>query len=350
MQETLAASDSPRLNGAIVGLGRMGLTHLAILRSHPLVANISVVETSACFAKAVERNLGVTCHRSVDELLQSGLPDFLIVATPTNSHYSIARLALEKGIHTFIEKPLSMSSAESAALVELGKARHVTVQVGYVNRFNEIFRAVRALLGSGELGAPTHISCEIRSPMVVKTTAESWRARQSDGGGCLCDIASHGIDLMNFLVGPPKGVIGSSLQSLVSQNVEDRVDVLFAYSDFTGSLHVNWSDPSCRKPAYRVVIDTRKGRIVADQHAYKIFKTCPTSPGQPGDWATVHITDIAEPVRMYVRGNEFTRQLDHFIENVVLGRMDTVSDAASAAEADRVMEQIRNAGQRVRLQ
>jgi scyllo-inositol 2-dehydrogenase (NADP+) len=155
---------------------------------------------------------------------------------------------------------------------------------------------------------------------------------------------------MNFFVGPPTGVIGSSLQSLVSQNVEDRVDVLFAYRDITGSLHVNWSDPSCRKPAYRVVIDAQKGRIVADQHAYKVFRCGQASQGHAGDWTTVHITDIAHPVRMYVRGNEFTLQLDHFIESIVLGRMENVSDAASAAEVDKVLEQIRNAGQRMRLQ
>lgn len=350
MDEVFATSGSPHLQGAIVGLGRMGLTHLAILRNHPLIANLSVVETSSCFAKAVEKSLGVTCYRDLDELLQSSKPDFLIVATPTHTHYSIAKLTLEKGIHTFIEKPLSMSAAESLALVQLAASRNVVTQVGYVNRFNEIFSAVRALLQSGELGAPTHVSCEIRSPMVVKTTAESWRSRQSEGGGCLCDIATHGIDLLNFLVGPPTGVIGSSLQSLVSEKVEDRVDVLLTYGSFTGALHVNWSDPSCRKPAYRLDIETQKGRIVADQHCYKVFRTAAAAHGQAGDWSTIYITDIAKPVRMYVRGNEFTRQLDYFIESIVLGRTESISDAASAAEVDRVIEQTRNTGQRVRLQ
>ena len=350
MDEVFAASGSPRLQGAIVGLGRMGLTHLAILRNHPLIASLSLVETSSCFAKAVEKSLGVTCYRGLDELLQASSPDFVIVATPTHSHYNIARLTLQNGIHTFIEKPLSMSVAESTELVQLAASHHVVAQVGYVNRFNEIFSSVRTLLQSGELGAPTHVSCEIRSPMVVKTTAESWRSRQSDGGGCLCDIATHGIDLLNFLVGPPTGVIGSSLQSLVSEKVEDRVDVLLAYGGFTGALHVNWSDVSSRKPAYRLNIETQKGRIVADQHAYKVFRTSEAAHGQAGEWATVYITDIAQPVRMYVRGNEFTRQLDYFIESIVLARTDSISDASSAAEVDKVIEQIRSAGQRVRLQ
>jgi scyllo-inositol 2-dehydrogenase (NADP+) len=345
------AEHLPRLKGAIIGLGRMGLTHLSILNQHPSVESLHVVETSTCFAKAVEKNLGVTCYRDLDELLAAEVPDFLVIATPTSSHYDIAKRVLEHGVHTFIEKPLTTSAADSAALVRLANTRHAVVQVGYVCRFNEIFQAVRQVIQSGEIGAPTHVSCEVRSPMVSKTTGAGWRSKQSEGGGCLSDIASHGIDLMNFLVGCPAHVIGASLQSLVSRGVEDRVDVLFGYEGFTGALHVNWSDPSCRKPAYRLNIDTEKGRITADQHAYKVFRNTPAEHGQAGAWNTVYITDIAQPVRMYVRGNEFTRQLDYFIESVILKRSETISDIVSAMEVDEVIEKIRReAGLTARVQ
>jgi predicted dehydrogenase len=328
----------------------MGLTHLAILNSHPLVWKLSVVESSACFGKAVEKNLGFTYYPSMEELFRQSVPDFLVVATPTSSHYKIATAALEKGIHTFIEKPLSTSSADSASLLRLANSRQVVAQVGYVNRFNEIFQAVRQLVQSGELGVPTHVSCEIRSPMVMKTTGSSWRSKQIEGGGCLNDIAAHGIDLLNFLVGPPGSVIGASLQSLVSNGVEDRVDVLLAYKTFTGSLHVNWSDPSCRKPAYRVSIDTSQGRIVCDHHSYKVFRRTSGEHGHANEWRTVYITEIAKPVRMYVRGNEFTRQIDYFIDNIVLKRTENISDIASAMHVDQVIEQIRQADRKERTQ
>jgi scyllo-inositol 2-dehydrogenase (NADP+) len=350
MDATNAQAEHPRLKGAIIGLGRMGLTHLAILNHHPSVAALSVVETSACFGKAVEKSLGVVCYRDMDEVFAAGIPDFMVVSTPTSSHHSIAKAALDHGVHTFIEKPLSTSAAESASLVRLAKVQRAVVQVGYVNRFNEVFQAVRQEIQSGEFGAPTHVSCEIRSPMVSKTTGGSWRSKQNEGGGCLSDIASHGIDLMNFLVGSPTGVIGASLQSVVSRDVEDRVDVLFGYQGFSGALHVNWSDPSCRKPAYRVNIDMEKGRITADQHAYKVFRNTPTEHGQAGVWKTVYITDIAQPVRIYVRGNEFTRQLDYFIDSVVLKRSETICDITSAMEVDEIIEKIRKTGQTTRVQ
>jgi predicted dehydrogenase len=314
------------------------------------VASLSVVETSACFGKAVEKSLGVACYRDIDELFAAGVPDFMVISTPTNSHHGIAKAALDYGVHTFIEKPLSTSAAESASLVHLAKTQPVVVQVGYVNRFNEIFQAVRQVIQSGELGSPTHVSCEIRSPMVSKTTGGSWRTKKDQGGGCLSDIASHGIDLINFIVGPPTRVIGASLQSLVSRDVEDQVDALFAYPGFTGALHVNWSDPSCRKPAYRLNIDLEKGRITADQHAYKVFRNTPTEHGQAGVWKTVYITDIAQPVRTYVRGNEFTRQLDYFIDSVVLKRTETISDITSAMKVDEIIETIRKTARTARVQ
>lgn len=344
------AEPLPRLRGAIIGLGRMGLTHLSILNHHPAVAALSVVEASACFGNAVEKSLGVVCYRDLDELFAAGIPDFLIIATPTSSHYSIAKAALEHGVHTFIEKPLSTSASGSASLARLAKGRNAVVQVGYVNRFNEIFQAVRKVIGSGEIGNATHIACEIRSPMVSRTTGASWRSKPSEGGGCLSDIASHGIDLMNFLVGPPASVVGASLQSLVSRGVEDRVDALFAYQGFTGELHANWSDPSCRKPAYRVTIDAESGRITADQHAYKVFRNTPAQHGLAGVWKTVYITDIAQPVRMYVRGNEYTRQLDYFVDSVAQKRQDSISDIASAAEVDEIIEKIRESGRTARVQ
>lgn len=339
-----------KLRGAIVGLGRMGLTHLAILRSHPEVAELALVEASACLGRAVGTQLGLSWYSTMDELLAGGSPDFLVVATPTRFHYQVASAAIDERIPVFIEKPLSLSPNESRMLARAAAEQQVVAQVGYVNRFNEIFVAVRNLLRSGDLGYLTHVSCEIRSPMVMKTTDSSWRSKDSEGGGSLNDIAAHGIDLLNYIAGPPQEVIGSSMQSLVSRQVEDRVEVLFGYRGFTGSLHVNWSDPSCRKPAYRLVVDAQRGRIIADQHAYKVFRTFSVAGRQANSWQTVYITDIAQPVRMYVRGNEFTRQLDHFIACLGDDRLEPVNTLESALETDEVIERIRRSAKIVRPQ
>ena len=334
--------ESEGLNGAIVGLGRMGLTHLAILRTHPAVVQMSVVDSSSCLGRAIEKQLGLQFYQELEDLLAKARPDFIILATPTSLHSEMTRTIINAGIHVFVEKPLSLSAKESAELVDLAAARGVIAQVGYVNRFNEIFQAVRARIQSGDLGVVTHVSCDIRSPMIAKTSNTGWRSKKTEGGGCLCDIASHGVDLLNYLVGPPKSVIAGSLQTLVSKGVDDCVDALFAYDGFRGTMHVNWSDASCRKPGYRICIDTSGGRILADQHAYKVFQG--VSEGRPVNlWSTVYITDIAQPVRLYIRGNEYTRQLDYFIESILQNRTKGISGFESGMETDRVIEEIRMA-------
>lgn len=332
--------DRTLLSGAVIGLGRMGLTHIAILRTHPDIRELAVSDASTCLGRAVEKQLGLPFYASARDLMEKSPLDFLIVATPTSYHWEITKLAIQNGIHVFVEKPLTLSPQESAELLRLAQDRFIVTQVGYVNRFNEIFEAVGKLIRSAELGAITHIQCEVRSPMILKP-ASSWRSSSQQGGGCLFDIASHGIDLMNFLVGRPTRVVGSSLQSIVSKDVEDCVDAILDYGSFTGMLHINWSDPSCRKPAYRVNINLTHGRILADQHAFRVFDAgC--SPGQRDPiWRTTYITDISKPVRMYVRGNEYTRQLDYFIESIQQSRTRGQCDFAAALETDQVIDSLR---------
>jgi predicted dehydrogenase len=220
--------------------------------------------------------------------------------------------------------------------------------VGYVNRFNEVFVAVKQLLQANVLGELYHVSCDVRSPLVLKADS-GWRAKHSEGGGCLYDMASHAIDLMNFLVGPPRTILAGSLHSVVSTQVEDCVSALFGYDGFSGALHVDWSDSSCRKASYRIELKGTNGRIVADQHAYKLFKRATADTRTQNTWTTVHIPAIAKPVRMYLRGNEFTRQIDYFIECIVQRSSNGTSTFETASQVDQIIEQIRKLSPQVTM-
>jgi hypothetical protein len=104
---------------------------------------------------------------------------------------------------------------------------------------------------------------------------------------------------------------------------------------------VNWSDETFRKPTNIVKILGTKGKIIADKHAYKIYlKHDDPSNGFRKGWNTRYITDFAKSVRFYVRGNEFTRQLDYFIDCIEQKRTINVSSFAEALKTDIVMEEI----------
>ena len=113
-----------------------------------------------------------------------------------------------------------------------------------------------------------------------------------------------------------------------------------------GNLLVNRSDPSYRKPAYRFEALGRSGKIIADLHAFKIFfREAVSLDGFTQGWNQRYITDFVEPVRFYVRGFEYTRQLDYFIDCILENRPSDVCSFEHGFETDTVIERIRKDGE-----
>ena len=177
---------------------------------------------------------------------------------------------------------------------------------------------------------------------VLKDSKGSWRGKRKAGGGCMYEYASHCIDLVVYLFGKPDRVTGSVMQSIYSSDVEDLVNSNFIYGKgLSGSIMVNWSDETFRKPTNIIKILGTKGKIIADKHAFKIFlKEADQRNGFKKGWNTRYITKFAKSVRFYVRGNEFTRQLDYFVDCIEQGRTDNISSFAEALKTDIIMEEI----------
>ena len=156
------------------------------------------------------------------------------------------------------------------------------------------------------------------------------------------EFASHCIDLVVYLVGQPDKVVGSIMQSVYSSDIEDLVSSTFIYDKgYSGTIIANWSDESYRKPTNIFTILGTKGKIIADKHAYKIFlRDSDDSNGFQKGWNTRYITDFSKSVRFYVRGNEFTRQLDYFVDCIENERKGNISSFAEALKTDVIMEEV----------
>ncbi len=240
-----------------------------------------------------------------------------MVCTPPNLHFPIVKIAAEKGLHAFVEKPFTTKFDEASELVRLYSGTKLVNQVGYVNRFNDVFVKVKELLEAGLIGKVIRFKSEMFSCTITNSDEGSgWRATREGGGGAVFEMASHAIDLVNFLIGKPDKITGSSLNQIYSKHVEDIASTTMLYENgISGTLYVNWSDTSYRKPTNKMEIFGLGGRILADQHALKIFLNEPNAQfNMRQGWNTLYITDIFRPVPFYVRGNEFTRQLYHFVD------------------------------------
>lgn len=330
------------LRGGLIGLGRMGLTHFSILNTHPDVKWVAVCDSSGFVLQNLSNCVSVQTFSDYQVMLKETALDFVVVATPTAYHAEAIEAALERGLHVFVEKPFSLTTACGGPLVERAAASGLTNQVGYFLRFNEMFELVKEHLAAGRIGTPIHFRNEMYGRAVLKASRTSWRSRKNEGGGCLLDFASHCIDLSDYFFGLPCGVRGSLLRNVYSENVEDAAYATLLYdSGLSGLLMVNWSDETFRRPYNRIEVLGTKGKIVADRQECRLFlKEADESGKYPKGWSVTYLPERHRHVRFDIRGTEFTAQLDHFVDCIQHRCETCVCTFADGLKADRVIEAI----------
>ncbi|HEX4130062.1 MAG TPA: Gfo/Idh/MocA family oxidoreductase [Pirellulales bacterium] len=325
---------------AVVGLGKMGLSHLAIINAHPGVRVAAVCDPASYVLDVLNKYTGVTTFTDFDDMMRRTELDAVLVATPSSMHAKMVRKALEAGKHVFCEKPLTLDPRESEELSRLAAERGLVNQVGYHYRFVGTFQEVKRLLDAKVIGDVTHIQAEAYGPVVLKPKGGTWRSQRAAGGGCLYDYAAHPLNLVQWYFGMPRGVGGTVLGSVFSSETDDEVfTTLYFDGGRSAQLSVNWSDESCRKMSTKITVWGTAGRITADRqevHAY-FRDTAKLLPGYREGWNTRNITQLTEDVWFYVRGEEYSAQLDYFVRCIEENESDNVNSFATAAATDRVI-------------
>ena len=336
--------DNDKLRMGVVGLGKMGLSHLAIANAHPLVDLVAVCDTSTFVLNSLRRFTRFETYSDFAQMIDTSGLDAIIVATPPMMHAAIVQAALARDIHVFCEKPFCTDPNVGARLSEEAIERKLANQVGYHARFISTFREAKRILEAELLGHVHHIRAEAYGPVVLRQKAGAWRGSRATGGGCLYDYASHVVDLVNFLIGPPITVRGSVLRSVFSKAAEDEVySTLMFSSGVTGQIAVNWSDDSLRKMSIQATIWGTNGRLVVDRQALHLYlRRAP--PGKevnyPAGWTSRYTTELTEGVWFYLRGEEYSSQIDYFVAQVKQSNPANVSSFATGAETDRILAMI----------
>lgn len=328
---------------ALVGLGKMGLSHLAMIRPHPDVEVVGVCDATGYVLDILGRTTGVPTFSDYERMLDEAKPLAVIISTPSSLHAPMVRQALERDIHVFCEKPLFLNPEDGVALTALAAERGLVTQVGYHNKFVGTFQEVKRLLDIGAIGEVATIQAEAFGPVVLKPSGASWRSKRASGGGCLYDYAAHPLDLVTWYFGKPDAVGGSRLTSIFSAEIDDAVtSTLYYPGGRTAQLTTNWSDESQRKMTTKISLWGTGGHIYADRQEVQVFLrgTSAIPAGYRQGWTVKYTTELTENPWFYLRGEEYSHQLDTFVRRVAARQLDGPNTFASASVTDEVIAMI----------
>ncbi len=326
----------------IIGLGKMGMSHAAIVGPRADAELTAVCDTSSLILEAFRKFTKVKVHSDFREMMDNEELDCVIVATPTRFHYPVVRYALNKGIHTFCEKPFSLTPVEGEELAVMANAKWLVNQVGYHNHFIGTFMELKRLLKSGVLGELVHFTGEAYGPVVTKEKGGTWRSDPGEGGGCLYDYASHVVNLIQEVIGYPVKAAGTRLKKIYSREVEDAVySILTLQNGLSGVLSVNWSDETFRKMSTSISVSGKKGKIICDATEIKIYLKEPNQEEKlDKGWTMKYITEFAIPVSYYLRGEEYSAQIDYFMNCISGRKQPEINNFSQALYTDKVIEMI----------
>ena len=220
----------------IIGIGNMGGGHIDnyVKGRMPEIEITCVADIDeAKFARAKENVPGVVCFNNATDLINSGLCDAVLIATPHYFHPPIAIEALNAGLHVMSEKPAGVYTKQVNELIKVAEKSDKTYAIMFNQRTNCIYKKVRELVKSGKYGEIKRVSWIITDWFRTQQYYDSgsWRATwEGEGGGVMLNQCPHQLDLWQWICGMP-----SKVRAVCSEGkwhnieVEDDVTIYVEY-------------------------------------------------------------------------------------------------------------------------
>jgi predicted dehydrogenase len=205
----MADPSSPRLRVAVVGLGFGAQVHVPALRACPTTEPVALWHPKPDRLRAACATTDLPGAPSYEALLADPTIDALVLATPPEPRLALARAALEAGKHLLLEKPVSLCAEDAEDLQRLALEQRLTVAVDFEYRAVPLFQQLAQLLNQGALGTPWLVKLDwLMSSRADPSRPWTWYAQAAAGGGVLGALGTHAADLLHWLVGPSRRVVG----------------------------------------------------------------------------------------------------------------------------------------------
>jgi predicted dehydrogenase len=191
------------INVGVVGVGFIGVAHIEALRRIG-VNVVGVVGSSPDRARAKADIAALPLvYEDVESLVGDPRIDVIHIATPNNMHYQQVLKSLDAGKHVVCEKPLAVTSDQSAELVERAAAAGLVNAVCFNLRFYSHVLQSRAMVADGAIGSVNYVTGRYFQDWLLRETDWNWRLVPDEAGElrAVADIGSHWLDLARFMTG-----------------------------------------------------------------------------------------------------------------------------------------------------
>ncbi|HTV40897.1 MAG TPA: Gfo/Idh/MocA family oxidoreductase [Candidatus Sulfotelmatobacter sp.] len=270
---------------------------------------------------------GVTDYR---HLLNGAGLDAIVVATAVKSHFPLARASLQAGKHTFIEKPMAMSSAECEELVDLARCKGLVLMVGHTFLYSPAVKKIKEIVELGDIGEIRYICARrLNLGLFQKDINVAW------------DLAPHDISIALYIMGEMPTMVNCRGSAHVTPGIEDVTSMCLTFpKQRTAIIHSSWLDP--RKVREMTIVGSRRMIVyddVTQQEKIRIFDARVERPPHYDTFAEFHYAyhygDMYAP---YIKQEEpLKAECQHFLDCIREGTQP-LTDGRQGTDLVRILE------------
>ncbi len=207
------------MGAAVIGTGFIGAVHIGALRRLGIEV-VGVLGSSASRGAERAAALGVSkSYDSLEHVLADPKVQVVHVTSPNKAHYPQVMQILAAGRHVICEKPLAMTSAQSAEMLAMANATGLVAAVCHELRFYPLNHQARGMVVNGELGDIRLISGFFHQDWLARPTDWNWRLEPEEGGALrsVGDIGTHWVDLTSFITGLRASEVMAELSTFIKE-------------------------------------------------------------------------------------------------------------------------------------
>jgi predicted dehydrogenase len=270
---------------------------------------------------------GVTDFR---RLLNGSDLDAIVVATAVKTHFPLAKASLSAGKHTFIEKPMALSSAECEELIEIARRKGLVLMVGHTFLYSPAVRKIKEIVELGDIGEIRYICARrLNLGLFQKDINVAW------------DLAPHDISIALYIMGEMPTMVNCRGSAHVTPGIEDVTSMCLTFpKQRTAIIHSSWLDP--RKVREMTIVGSRRMIVYDDVtplEKIRIFDARVERPPHYDTFAEFHYAyhygDMYAP---YIKQEEpLKSECQHFLDCIREGNKP-LTDGQQGLELVQILE------------